>query len=263
MKGCNIQSYSIYLILSTLLAIATPSVVSANCSEVFASLEQVQPAMELYFPKLKAQTDYPWGKVQPYDKIEGDRITLTTAFDGLTASQKIEALELLKVDYNWPKELLTPERQEAIKKNYSGYFPAMMTPYQVFSSDRRLVSAAYDGCTRSTILTEAERYRWYYNSLPSGASFADLRNAGKPNWRQVKHSISPQEERTVRLKFWQAVGYNQTQVYWIAWVPERGHFEINVSEEASYQKILKRFQRVAPSKYRYVIVSDRGNVLSK
>jgi hypothetical protein len=262
MKGFNIPNCSIYPILSILLAIATPSLVRANCNEVLGDLSQVQPAMELYFPKLKARTDYPWGKAQPYDKIEGDRITLTAAFDSLTASQKLEAIDLLKVGYNWPKEFLNSAQYEAIKKGY-GYFPAIMPPYQVFTSDGRLVSAAYDGCTRSTILTEAERYRWYYNRSPSEASYEDLRNAGKPNWRQVKYSISPQQERTVRRKFWQAVGYNQTQVYWIAWVPEHGHFEINVSEGTSYQKTLQRFRRVAPSKYRYVIVSDRGNVLSK
>lgn len=140
---------SLLLIITTVL-IATKA--QANCSQTTAKLALVQPAMERYFQQLQQKTQFPWGKVQPYGKLSGDRITLTPEFERLTGTQKKQAIDLLDLG---------------------------RSPYFVFASDYRVISYPYDGCTRLTLLTELNRYQievGYSRSLPD---------------RQIRFPLSP------------------------------------------------------------------------
>lgn len=243
----NIKSLN-WLLFTLITVLVSATKAQANCADRVASLEVVQPAMERYWQQLQQQTEFPWGKAQPYGKLSGDRITLTPAFDRFTGAQKQQVLDLLRLDYNlnW-FSLLNPQEQAAALKN-SGI--GAMSPYLVFASDGRIVSYPYSGCDRLTLLTEFDRYqmRWYGRELPP---------------RQIRFPISPEQEKAVRLKFWEAVGYNQKDLQWIAWVPEQGYFEINVHNEARdrYQRRLQKFWQVAPRHYRYVVLDENGTLL--
>lgn len=237
---------SLLLTITTVLVLATK--VQANCADSVASLELVQPAMERYWQQLQQQTQFPWGKLQPYGKLSGDRITLTPKFDRFTGTQKQQVLDSLRLDYNsnWFSLLNSQEQAAALKNSGIG----AMSPYLVFASDGRIVSYPYSGCDRLTLLTEFNRYqmRWYGRELPP---------------RQIRFPISPEQEKAVQIKFWQAVGYNQKDLQWLAWVPEQGYFEINVYNEARdrYQRRLQKFWQVAPKQYRYVILDENGTLL--
>jgi hypothetical protein len=236
-------------LLLTIITVLVATKARANCADSVASLELVKPPMERYWQQLQQKSQFPWGKIQPYGKLLGDRITLTPAFDSLTFTQKQQVLELLKLDYNsnW-FSLLNKQEQEAALKN-----PGIgaLSPYLVFTSDTRLVSYPYDGCTRLTLLTEFSRYQaevGYSRSLPD---------------RQIRFPLSPDQEKAVKTTFWRTVGYKQEDIQWIAWVPEQGYFEINVYNDAinRYQRRLNKFWRVAPRKYRYVVLDQNGNLL--
>lgn len=242
--------------IATNLLIMAP--VLANCADSVGGLDYFQPAMERHWQALQAQTDYPWGTTRPYGLWEDDRITLTPAFDSLTAEQKRQVIDLANgPDGGGLYSLLTLEERER-----PGI--GVLTPYRVFTHDGRLLYAAYDGCTAVTMLTERDRYDYYYNALPydsetgDRASFENLRNAGQPFWRTVQFPIEAEDERALRLSFWNAVGYAKvTEGWWIAWVPEQGYFEINVT--ADYDPAdLQRFWQVAPIDYRYVVVTTDG-----
>ncbi|MEM9003031.1 MAG: phosphoribosylaminoimidazolesuccinocarboxamide synthase [Cyanobacteria bacterium P01_F01_bin.86] len=242
--------------IATNLLITVP--VFANCADTVGSLEYFQPAMERHWQQLQTQTDYPWGAERPYGELMDDRIVLTAAFDTLEGNQKDQAIDLLwRAGNGGLHGLLTPEEKA---RPGLGALP----PYRIFTHDGRLVHAAYDGCTPVQMLTERDRYDYYYNRLPydfetgDQASFEDLRNAGQPFWRTVQFPIAAAEESAIRLSFWNAVGYAKVdQGWWIAWVPEQGHFEVNVS--ADYDPAdLQRFWRVAPIDYRYVVVTTDG-----
>ncbi len=234
-------------LLLTIMTALVATKVQANCADSVANLELVQPAMERYFQQLQQKTQFPWGKVQPYGKLSGDRISLTPQFDSLTGTQKKQVLDLLRLDYNsnWFSLLNEQEQAAALKNPGIG----ALSPYLVFTSDDRLVSYPYDGCTRLTLLTEFNRYQmyWYSRSVD----------------RQIRFPISPAQEKAVKTKFWQTVGYKQEDLQWIAWVPERGYFEINVYNNAinRYQRRLNKFWQVAPRKYRYVVLDQNGNLL--
>jgi hypothetical protein len=248
--------------IATHLLLSAP--VSANCADSVGSLAYFQPAMERWWQQLQAETDYPWGKARPYGELEGNRILLTPAFDDLTGQQKQQVLDVLFSGYGEENlySLLTPAEREQPGAG-------ALSPYRVFTHDGKLVYAAYDGCTPVRMLTERERYRYYYTRLPNDpntnrtASIEDLRNAGTPFWRNVQFSISATDERVLRQRFWETVGYDKAnQNWWIAWVPETGHFEINVPEDYD-PATLQRFWQVAPERYRYIVMSANGTTLKQ
>lgn len=230
---------------------------NANCAMGVGSAEPFQLVMERVWRELQQQPTYPWGNARPYGTFVGNRITLTPAFEPLTGAQKQQVVETVLTTP--PFEQLTPAERDAMQQ------VAGPPPYQVYASDGRLVSAPYDGCTRPTLLTERDRYGWYFNSQNRGAP-ADLtpdglRNAGRPSWRVVRVPISAEQERSTRLRFWNAVGWNATD-WWIAWVPETGYFELNVPVGYSPTQ-LERFWQVAPRQQRYVVVANDGTVLQE
>lgn len=232
-------------LLLTIMTVLIATKAQANCSQTTAKLELVQPAMERYFQQLQQKTQFPWGKVQPYGKLSGDRITLTPEFDRLTGNQKQQVLELLIS----PGYSLFNEQEKAESLKNSDFLGAL--PYSVFANDGRAVSIVYDGCIGNvTLLTEFSRYQmdWYSRPLPN---------------RQIRFPISPAQEKAVKKNFWRTVGYKQQDIQWIAWVPERGYFEINVYNDAinRYQRRLNKFWQVAPQKYRYVVLDQNGNLL--
>lgn len=246
------------ILISTLLSLALPiRPVQANCNEIWNSLTVVQPLMERIWQKLQQEPEYPWGKARPYGDISGEEIVLTKEFDRLTGAEKKQVLDLLRLS-KFPSELYTPEEIAAISAKLQAENPSstgqlyfgFMTPYKVFGSDGRLISYPYSACDRLTTLTEYARYQL-------SRSFREL----PP--RQIRFPLSPQKEKSVRLKFWNAVGYKQPDLQWISWVPERGHFEIDVTNQgrSGYKRRLQKFWRVAPRNYRYVVVDADGTTL--
>ncbi len=238
----------------------------ATCIETPSTLEDVQPTFVRYLQQLRSSTTFPWGNVQPYADISGDRIILTPEFEQLTGPQKQQVIDLLKL-YTWHNELVTPDEAAAIMARNNGFIPVGVPPYGVYASDGRAVSLAYNACERFTLLTEAARYSFYYNRSPADDATRDgLRNAGQPSWRWVNFPISSVQEKAVRLKFWRTVGYNNSNgVDWIAWVPEHGYFEINVRSQVGdrYKNTLRQFWRVAPRQYRYVVIDSEGTLVEE
>lgn len=241
----------------TLLTCLAPA--QANCNDRIADITLVRPAVETLWNQLKAKTQYSWGAVRPYGDINGSRMTLTTEFDGMSGPQKTQVLEKLHLGYgnNWFKLLTPPEQTNALQHPGMG----ALSPYEVYAHDGRLLSVPYDGCTRTTLLTEKDRYSYYFLTLRAesandskGVTAEMLRNAGQPQWRNVRFPITTAAERMTRLRFWQAVGYNQAG-WWIAWVPEQGHFEINVPTN---NQSLEKFWAIAPRQYKYVVVTADG-----
>jgi hypothetical protein len=244
------------------ISISTPPVL-ANCADRVASLELVEPVMKRLWERLQHQKQYPWGQDNPYQQIHGNRIDLNENFDRLTGKQKQQVLSVLKLDYNsnWFNLLDRSQQQAALHNPEIG----AMSPYQVFASDGRILSTPYDGCTRMTLLTERERFGWYHlqASSSTGANSLLLRNVGYPQWRKVKFPIDAGQEKVVRQKFWQSVGFNQANKgWWIAWVPEQGYFEINLPTESPLTQ-LQRFWQIAPSQYHYVVVNNDGTLLAR
>ncbi|GAB4230603.1 MAG: hypothetical protein Kow00121_59350 [Elainellaceae cyanobacterium] len=235
----NSLLWFVFTLFALPLIVLTPSA-QANCAnELDAStMTELRANVRYQWQALQEQTTYPWGTARVYDTLVGDRITLTSAFDQLSGIQKQEALSALKL---------------------------FGTSYRVYDSSGRLVSVQNDGCTRFTLLTERDRFRWYHNhaasSLPAGTTLEALRNAGTPDWRIVNYSISPEREQAVRLRFWNAIGFEQeANDWWISWVPELGYFEINVPPNYPFS-ILERFFQIAHPQYRYVIVTTDGTIL--
>ncbi|XHX78654.1 MAG: hypothetical protein RBJ76_01595 [Stenomitos frigidus ULC029] len=111
-------------------------------------------------------------------------MTLTSAFDRFTGTQKRQAFEAV-FDYT-----LTPVEKQAI----SGWIRA---PYEIYAHDgRRLYKEST--CHDLTTLTEKARYAYYYNFAGLSASAAerevDSRNAGRPAWRTVRFPIAAAQE---------------------------------------------------------------------
>ncbi|MEZ0373235.1 MAG: hypothetical protein ACAI44_29355 [Candidatus Sericytochromatia bacterium] len=187
-----------------------------------------------------------WEGVQPFDRLEGKRIYLSPAFERLSARQKKHVLSLLLLDYGDYKPLLQllPSRQ----RHEIALSGGAMVPYEVYSSDGRLVSLPYNGCNRLTMLTEYERARIGFLGVAS-------LNHG----RVQRYPMSRWQQERIKKLFWQSVGYQRAGEYWIAWVPESGHFEIDVPS-LNHGQVLRPFWQSAPSYYRYVVV-DRGRRL--
>ncbi|MEO1295363.1 MAG: hypothetical protein AAFW75_06080 [Cyanobacteria bacterium J06636_16] len=232
----------------------------ANCLETLPSTDYLEPAMARHWQQLQDETTYPWGTARPYGELTGDHIVMTPAFDALTGPQKNQVLDLLNIE-NAPalRDLLTPE--ERIPREESGLYP----PYTVAAHDDRMLYRAYNACRPMRLLTERDRYSYYFFSrfprhpeTDEAASYEDLRNAGQPFWRDVQFPLAVADERSLRLSFWEAVGYDKAnQGWWIAWVPEQGHFEIVVSEDYSPAD-LQRFWQVASDEYSYVVMTTGG-----
>lgn len=251
---------AIVALLAGASIVGSPIPAQANCPNPIASLETVQPYMERHWQTLKQRTDFPWGSTQPYGTIQGDRLTLTPAFEPLSGAQKQQVLHLLHLgDGKFWQDLLTPEEQQ-IESARSGIGGA--SPYTVFASDGRALSLPYDGCGRGYLFTEQQRFSWYLGRPPGVINPDDLRNAGSPFWRTVNYPLSVDQERDVRLHFWRVVGYKNANSWWIAWVPEHGYFEINVPSGQSYGETLQRFWRVKFPNYRYVVVESDGTTLN-
>ncbi|MDX2254884.1 MAG: hypothetical protein NW214_05160 [Pseudanabaenaceae cyanobacterium bins.39] len=228
----------IHLLTLSIALLYNPLAVLANCSDTVRSLEESQPQVQAKWQELQKMSFYPWGRQSVYQKLEGDRITLNANFDQLRDGQKAIALKLLKLEG---------------------------MPHQVLSSDGRLLSAAYDGCTRFYLLTERERYSWYLNSigrtLPKDLPPKFLRNFNRPSWRKANIAIDEQTEAEIRLLFWQKMGYQLAQNgLWIAWVPEQGYFEINVPNRYDVRQ-LQKFWDVVPYKYRFTVLSSDGTLM--
>lgn len=227
------------LSLATSLSLGAATLpASANCPGSLIPLEESQALIQPRWDALQQMETYPWGTARVYGQLEGDRITLTPAFDQLQDGNKLTALEMLDLG---------------------------ITPYRVYASDGRLLSAAYDGCTRFHMVTERQRYSWYFlamgRSLPFDLPREELRNAGRPGWRDVRVEISPAREREIRLSFWSRMGYDQAdEGMWIAWVPEHGYFEINVPVGYDVDQ-LSRFWSVAPREYRYLVLDSQGTIV--
>jgi hypothetical protein len=207
----------------------------ANCAGYSGNLEEVNQEVQQRAQRLKQDPNYFWGNTKMYDMITDRQIILAPAFNALTAIEKRQVLDVLQL---------------------AG------STYQVYDSDRRLVSAQYDGCTRRMLLTERDRFSWYLNRPPVNRLNPDaLRNAGQPAWRTVNYVVTAEQERATRLEFWQAVGYDNYQKgWWIAWVPEGGYFEITVVNADDSER-LKPFLQKVSRLYRYVVIASDGTPL--
>ena len=257
MLKLNFQFWSAVTVLSLTLAAANllkmaPAL--ANCAEVLASVEQMQPAMERQWQQLQQQTTYPWGEARPFGTMVGDRVALTPAFDRFTGSQKQQVIDAI-FGYT-----LTPEEEQALKG------AVLIGPYTIYANDQRMIYQA-SACHDMTTLTEKARYSHYYNFAefltPRSELETELRNVGRPAWRKVRFPIAASQERATRLKFWHAIGYKQAaNNWWIAWVPEQGYFEVNAPVGYS-QPLLQRFWQSAPQQYRYVVVTADGTFVQE
>ncbi|MEM8504735.1 MAG: hypothetical protein AAF716_16450 [Cyanobacteria bacterium P01_D01_bin.1] len=61
-------------------------------------------------------------------------------------------------------------------------------PYDIVASDGRSVLEVYDGCTTFTLLTEQDRFDYYFTRHylnNRDTSQGEMRNAGQSSWRQV------------------------------------------------------------------------------
>ncbi|MBE8992488.1 hypothetical protein [Nostoc sp. LEGE 12450] len=209
----------------------------ANCPGFSREPEQLNPEVQQRANQLKNDPNQFFGK-KILDTITNRRITLTPDFDRLTGIEKQQVLNTLQLDGS---------------------------TYEVYAADERLVSAQYDGCTRTYLKTERDRYGWYLNRPPVPMPLPmlrdALRNVGKPIWRKVNQSIHPEDERKARFKFWETVGYGKyNQSWWIAWVPEGGYFEVTV-RNADCVTQLKPYLGTAFHQYRYVVIANDGTPL--
>lgn len=218
-----------------LAAIAT-SPAQANCAGFGRDPEEVSQQVRQQWQPLQQDDTYFWGRTKMFDTITQDRITLTSAFDKLTGVEKQQVLQVLRVTGS---------------------------NYRVYTADNRLLSAQYDGCTRSTLLTERDRFNWYLarSPLQRAVTADELRNAGNPSWRTVNVSITPEQEKAQRLTFWSTVGYDKAkQGWWIAWVPEGGYFEVTVKNKDDSNRI-QPFLQQAARKFRHLVIATDGTPL--
>jgi hypothetical protein len=227
-----------------LLALGT-GVAHASCNQTVIPLQVIQPAMGRLYAKLGQSNKI-------YARATGKRLVLGSEFEDLTGPAKLKVLDPLRLGYaEWTPDLLLSELTNAerskLPRHFDIYFGAM-SPYEVYTADGVLVSEAYDGCTRFVALTEQARFRVIWN---------------RPRPRPGRFPIAPGNERAVRDLFWKFIGYRGANEYWIGWVPERGHFEIDVPDSPSHRflEALKPFWTQAPSSYKYVVYSNDGTKL--
>ncbi len=225
------------IVVASCVTFASPDPAQANCAGFGRPPEQVNAEVRQRVNQLKTNSSEFFG--QKMLGVMGDRrITLTPAFDPLTGPDKRQVLNTLKLEGS---------------------------TYEVYAADGRLVSAQYDGCTRTHLLTERDRYSWYLNHPPAQMPLPmlrdALRNPGQPRWRKVNQSVHPEDERRARFKFWETVGYDKAkQGWWIAWVPEGGYFEVTVGNADGLTQ-LKPYLANAFRQYRYVALTSDGTPL--
>ncbi|MGV3525076.1 MAG: hypothetical protein ACO1RX_12670 [Candidatus Sericytochromatia bacterium] len=237
----------------------------ANCADTIGSLEFARPVMTRYWSELKTRTQFPWGPHNPYDRIEADALWFNPVFETLTAEQQRQALNLLYLNltdtsdwYSLVQKYLPESELEA-----QGAVIGSLHPYAVYAADGRLLAAAYDGCTRTLTLTERQRYQWYHKRGVTSDAQA-LYNGGTPTWRQVRVPLARAAEKAVRQAFWRRIGYSAAREqagWWIAWVPEQGHFEIDLPSAAELPELEKKFLRHAPLGYTYLVRDAQGQAL--
>ncbi len=229
------------LVILTTAAILPSPVAQANCPGFGRPPAEVDSEVSQRWQQLQADDTNFWGTTKMFAAIDDQRITLTTAFDRLTGPQKQQVLSALDLDGS---------------------------NYAVYTAAGRLVSAQYDGCTRTSLMTERDRFGWHLTRPPiENASLPklteQLRNANNPSWRQVNQSINTTDEQQIRLKFWQTVGYEQySRGWWIAWVPEGGYFEVTVSNAGDWMQLKPLLPRIM-GQYRYTVLASDGTPLSE
>lgn len=258
-KSLNPITFGLALSLSFLLLTAPAR---ANCVDNIGRLDFAAPVMQKHWAELQTRQNFPWGAINPYDRIQGDQLWLKPSFETLTSAQKHQALALLHLGNDWyelvqkwvPAQELTEDRMVEV-----GALP----PYAVYASDGRLISAVYDGCTREVMFTERQRFQWYTNRRPAGARPVDLYNGGHPAWRRIHFALAPAKEKAVRLAFWRAVGFAKADAgWWISWVPEQGHFEIDLPSARELPSLQRAFLNQAPGTYTFVVRDQDGNSLA-
>lgn len=225
------------IVAASCVTMASPDPAQANCAGYGRPPEQVNLEVRQRANQLKNDTNEFFGQ-KMIDVVGDRRITLTPAFDPFTGPAKRQILNTLKLEGS---------------------------TYEVYTADGRLVSAQYDGCTRTHLLTERDRYSWYLTrppvQMPLPMLRDALRNPGQPSWRKVNQSIHPEAERRARVKFWETVGYDKAkQGWWIAWVPEGGYFEVTVRNADGLTQ-LKPYLANAFRQYRYVVLASDGTPL--
>jgi hypothetical protein len=209
----------------------------ANCPGFGREPEQVNLEVQQRANQLKNDPNQFFGN-KMLDAISNRRIILTPEYDRLTGTEKQQVLSTLQLDGS---------------------------TYEVYTTDSRLVSMQYDGCTRTYLKTERDRYGWYLNRPPVAMPLPMLRDAlrnwGQPTWRKVNQSIHPEDERRARFKFWETVGYDKhNQGWWIGWVPEGGYFEVTVRNADGVSQ-LKPYLKTAFHQYRYIVIASDGTPL--
>lgn len=230
--------------LAMLLLLCLPPFAQANCADQIASWEVVKPAQTRLLEELRNRRSYPWGTACPYGAFNESVLSLTRDFAKLSDANKREALKLLRLSVgNWPKEFLKDDEIKRLDNNGGAALQGAMSPVTVVDADGRTVSIPYDGCTRYTLLTEYDRYRYQ----------CGMRRLQ----RLVRHPLSESRQAKVKEQFWKSVGKPCAGVFWISWVPECGYFEIDIDlqQEAAARKRLHRFLRVA-SQYKFVVVAQ-------
>ena len=108
---------------------------SANCLDGIADREFVRPLMQRRWQQLQAQTAYPWGRLRPYGRIEGDTLVLSPDFYQLDREQKRAVFQLLPgVEALGWYQLMTPAEQAQAEQKFSGTMTTLgMLPLYVKS----------------------------------------------------------------------------------------------------------------------------------
>jgi len=222
------------MMLALSLVWEQPHANAKGCSDQFVSLPLIRPAMERYFVKLRSVH---WEGIMPFEAMLGKKIYLSRAFENLSRPQKKRILELLLLgygEYTPLLRLLEPSELKKLPKNRGA-----MLPYEVYTSDGRILSYPYNACNRLSTFNEYERERLPFFGIKL------LRTQRYPLRRSA-------QERVKRI-FWESLGYEKARKYWIAWVPESGYFEIDVPT-VHYEGVLNSFLSTAPGYYYTVVV---------
>lgn len=229
-----------HLILAIVLLCLASERTALACDETLLDHTLFDQAMHTYLDKLKQNN---WEGVKPFGQIKGNRIYLSADFNQLSAAQKRRVLSLLLLDYGEYSPLLhliDPRHLFKASKQTGS-----MLPYWVYTSEGRVVSLPYNACNRMTVLTEYERSR---------LSFLGIKLK-----RVQRYPMSRWQQENIKKLFWNGIGYDQAGDYWIAWVPEKGRFEIDVPSK-NHAQVLNAFWKVAPNYYRYDVL-ERGTVV--
>lgn len=201
---------------------------------------EAQPILAQVWADLQKNDYYPYGGRRIFRRYTTDRIELGPEFDKLEPATRKAALALLRLG-----GVPMGKRQDALFGDPNAIHP--MLPHGVYASDGRIISIPYDGCERMYFWTEYDRSRAQYlgRGLPP---------------RRINYPLAIGTEKWVADILWRMVGKRQAEIIYIAWVPERGFFEITIANEARwrYQNRLNAFWWYAPRLYKYVVVTQDG-----